>query len=201
MYYIYAYLDPRTNLPFYIGKGKKSRKFNHLKETADNTENHRKHAVIQELKELNLVPTIIELESNIENELMAYNREDYYILYYGRKGIDADGILTNIILGGAPPTPIWTDEKKKAHSNFNKTYWTPERRKQHGLLTKGNTGGLVTRNTVSVVDVDGNTKRIPKEEYDSMERPDAINIWMYVSVSSKEGKRRMKLKDTTLGPV
>ena len=33
------------------------------------------------------------------------------------------------------------------------------------------------------------------------QRLDAINIWMYVSVSSKEGKRRMKLKDTTLGPV
>lgn len=201
MYYIYAYIDPRTNLPFYIGKGKKSRKTHHLNETAINTENKRKHAIIQELKEINLTPTIVELESNIENELMAYNREDYYILHYGRKGIDANGILSNIIIGCSPPTPSWTEEKKKAHSDFNKQYWTDERRKQHGQLTKGNTGGLATKDTVSVVDSDGNTKRIPKIEYDSMARPEDINIWKYVSVSSKEGKRRMNLKNTALGPV
>jgi hypothetical protein len=205
MYYIYAYLDPRTNLPFYIGKGKKSRKLAHLKETASNTDNHRKYAVLQELKELNLEPSIVELESDINNELIAYNREDYYILLYGRKGIDEGGILTNIILSGQPPTPIWTDAKKKAHSNFNKSYWTPERRKAHGLKTKGNTGGvaggLAVKNTVSVIDLAGNTMRISKEEYENLDRTKPINTWMYVSVSSKEGKRRMNLKDTTLGPV
>ena len=32
MYYIYEYIDPRTGLPFYIGKGKNKRKYAHIKD-------------------------------------------------------------------------------------------------------------------------------------------------------------------------
>jgi hypothetical protein len=195
MYYIYAYIDPRNNLPFYIGKGKDDRKFSHLKEHINKTENRDKLKVIQELQSLNLSPIIMELESNIKNELMAYNREDYYILKYGRKGIESYGILTNKIIGGkTPPTPIWTDEKKKAHSEFNKTYWTDERRKQHGLITKGNKGGLhggmAVKDTVSVTDLQGNNLRIPKVEYYSQDKLSDITKTKYVSASSNEARRR-----------
>ena len=69
MYYIYAYIDPRTNLPFYIGKGKDDRKYDHLKETDENTENKEKHRIIEELKSLNLTPTIIDLETEIQSVL------------------------------------------------------------------------------------------------------------------------------------
>ena len=195
MYYIYAYIDPRNNLPFYIGKGKDGRKFNHLKEHDNHTENRDKLAILKELKQLGMTPIITELESNIDNELLAYNREDYYILTYGRKGFEPNGILTNKTIGGKhPPTPIWTEEKKKTHSEFNKSYWTPERRKAHGLLTKGNAGGKVTKDTVNVIGLDGITKRIPKSYYDAMDRPTNINTWEYVSVSSKEARRRKQLK-------
>ena len=188
MYYIYAYIDPRTNLPFYIGKGKDGRKFSHLKEHDLKTENRDKLKVLQELQSLNIPPIIKELESNIKDELIAYNREDFYILTYGRKGIEPNGILTNKIIGGkTPPTPVWTEEKKKAHSKFNKTYWTAERRKAHGLKTKGNNGGL---GTVSVTDLHGNSKRISKELFDSIDRSRDISTWEYVSVTSKESKRR-----------
>jgi hypothetical protein len=198
MYYIYAYIDPRNNLPFYIGKGKDGRKFSHLKETINKTDNRDKLKIIQELQSLCLSPLIKELESNIESELMAYNREDYYILKYGRKGIEPYGILTNKIIGGkTPPTPVWTEEKKKEHSNFNKTYWTVERRRQHGLKTKGNNGGKVSIGTVNVTDLNGASYRIPKSIYDTMDRCRDITAWEYVSVTSKESKRR---KRTPLGP-
>ena len=187
MYYIYAYIDPRTDLPFYIGKGKRYRKTDHLRETVNKTENRDKLAVILELRSLGLEPKIIELESDIDNEAMAYNREDYFILLHGRKGIEPNGILTNKILGGAPLKPIWTEEKKKAHSDFNKSYWTPERRKQHGASTKGNTGGI---GTVCVTTLSGITFRVDKAIYDSMDRSKPITEWEYVSVSSKEAKRR-----------
>ena len=182
MYYIYAYVDPRTNKPFYIGKGSLNRKFDHLKEHDGKTENKDKLAVIKDLKSYGLTPIITEIESNISSELMAYNREDYYILFYGRKGFEENGILTNKTIGGKhPPTPIWTDKKKKAHSDFNKQYWTEERRKQHGALTKGNSGGKVTAGTVNVTDLNGNSKRISKEEFDLMDKTGSINTWEYVS--------------------
>lgn len=202
MYYIYAYIDPRNNQPFYVGKGTKNRKFSHLKEHDGNTDNRDKLKILKELQVLGLSPIITELESNIKNELMAYNREDYYILLYGRKGIEAYGILSNKIIGGkTPPKPIWNEEKKKQHSDFNKSYWTEDRRKQHGLLTKGNCGGASTKGTISVTDINGNNMRIPKSEYDTIDRTGDINTWKYVSVSSKESKRRNLTRETHLRAV
>ena len=63
MFYIYAYIDPRTNLPFYIGKGKDDRKFDHLNENSSKKENKEKYKIIAELKSLGMSPIIKELES------------------------------------------------------------------------------------------------------------------------------------------
>ncbi len=196
MYYIYAYIDPITNLPFYVGKGSGDRKFKHFNESQSKKENLEKYKIIESLVNAGTPPIVIELETNIENEDLAYNREDFYILKYGRRGIDPGGILTNKCLNAKPPKPIWDEKKKKAHSDFNKQYWTEERRKLHGLKTKGNKGGIVSKGTVSIVDIGGKTYRIPKIEWDSMDRSKEVNKWKYVSVTSKEGKRRIELKNT-----
>ena len=190
MYYIYAYIDPRTDLPFYIGKGKNSRKFDHLKDTGPNPENKAKSAIIQELKELGLIPVIIELEKNIADEDHAYLLEDFYIRTHGRRGLDPEGILTNICLGNHPPKPIWTPEKRAARRIWNNAFWTAERRIAHGLTTKGNKGGAITAGTVNVTDRFGHSKRIPKSTYDIMSRPKSMSDWEYVSVTSSESKRR-----------
>ena len=194
MYYIYVYINPNTGLPFYVGKGSGSRKFDHLNENSSKKENKEKWQVIKHLIDAGTPPTIVELESNIESELLAFNREDYYILKYGRLGIDVNGILTNKTIGGKqPPVPKWDAADRKRHSEFNKTYWTPERRKAHGLKTKGNNGGKTSVGTVNVTDLNGINKRILKSVYDAMPRSDNINNWEYVSVSSKESKRRRQL--------
>lgn len=186
MYYIYAYIDPRNNLPFYIGKGKGERKFDHLSENTSKKENKEKFKIIQELLSLGLAPIITELESNISNELLAYNREDFYILSYGRKGIEPNGILTNRTIGGKhPPVPVWDSNRKQQHSEWNKNYWTEERKFLH-KTGKGN-GGV---GTVSVTDINGNNKRISKADFDNMDRSIPIDKWVYVSVSSNEAKRR-----------
>lgn len=193
MYYIYQYIDPRTSLPFYIGKGKDTRKYDHVRTEQAKRENPSKANIIKDILEAGLSPIIKEIESNILNEADAYAREDYYILKYGRKGIDTDGILTNRTLHARPPTPIWNDAKKQKHSEFNASYWTDERKAAHRVIAKENAikGGLASRGMAAVVDKLGNVKKIPSTEYRAFDKNVPIENQEFVSTSSKEGKRRL----------
>lgn len=101
-YYVYQYVDPRTNKPFYIGKGEGKRYLRHLTETKDNTENYKKWAYIQGLRNKGLEPIVEKIQENMTQDA-AYNLETILIKKYGRKGIDEDGILTNILLDARPP--------------------------------------------------------------------------------------------------
>ena len=53
-YYVYLYIDPRTDRPFYIGKGKGNRAFSHLNSTGDSD----KDRTMSELRDLGLEPRI-----------------------------------------------------------------------------------------------------------------------------------------------
>lgn len=110
MYYVYALIDPRTDQPFYIGKGKVSnqRHLDHLKQVESS--NRHKDIRIKFLKENGYKIKTEILENNILDEDAAYKIEDYYILKYGRMNIDPGGILTNICLGKKPPS--WKGRKK-----------------------------------------------------------------------------------------
>lgn len=193
MYYIYEYIDPRTNLPFYIGKGKDTRMYDHVRSIQAKRENSNKAQVIQDIIDAGLFPVIREIENNIVIEADAYAREDYYILHYGRKGIDQDGILTNKTLHGHPPTPIWDDAKKQRHSEFNASYWTNERKTAHRVIAKANAvkGGLAAKGTVSVIDLNNTTKRIPQADYLAVDKSKPVEQQEFVSTASKEGKRRL----------
>jgi hypothetical protein len=195
MYYIYEYIDPRTGSPFYVGKGKGNRKFNHLRnEKESRQENVDKFNVIQEILAAGLFPVIREIESNIEKEADAYEREDYWILHYGRLGLDKNGILTNKTLHGHPPTPVWDSVRKKKHSEWNSKYWTEDRKSAHRLIAKQNAlkGGLASIGMVSVIDVTGKTKKITREAYNLINKDIPIEERDLVSTASKEGKRRVQ---------
>ena len=51
--YVYIYSDPRTDKPFYVGKGRENRAFGHLGDERD----CEKVAMIEELKALGLLPS------------------------------------------------------------------------------------------------------------------------------------------------
>jgi hypothetical protein len=138
MFYVYVYYHPETNIPFYIGKGTGTRYMKHLSETKENTENYKKWAVIQGLRNKGLEP-IIKKVFETDNEDVAYNEEIKLIKLYGRRDIDKDGILTNICEDGRPPkrTKALTEEHKKkiseahkGHRAYNPSYKHSEETKQ-----------------------------------------------------------------------
>lgn len=194
MYYIYEYIDPRINLPFYIGKGKNNRKYNHINNQKESKhENSDKFQIIQDILSAGMSPIIREIESNIENEQEAYAREDYYILLHGRKDIDQNGILSNKTLHGHPPTPIWDDARKQQHSEWNASYWTTDKKMQHRSIAKENAikGGIASKGTVPVVSLLGITTRIPRDEYLALNKHIPAEEQEFVSTASKEGRRRL----------
>lgn len=83
IYYVYAYINQKTNLPYYIGKGKGDRAY-------------RKH---KHISVPNDKSKIVILETNLSN-IGACAIERRLIRWYGRKGIDVNGILLNIAEGG-----------------------------------------------------------------------------------------------------
>ena len=103
IYYVYVYKDPLSQTPFYIGKGNGNRKFQHLKETKDNTENYLKWCKIRSILNRNKQPIIDEVfESNNEQE--AYYVEASLISHFGRIGFEPNGCLTNRCIDARPPT-------------------------------------------------------------------------------------------------
>jgi hypothetical protein len=81
-----------------------------------------------------------------------------------------------------------TLEQKKKHSDWNKKFWTEDRKRDHPISH--------SLSTVSVTDLNGISMRISKEQCDLVDRNLPLNQQQYVSVSSKEAKRRR----ITLGP-
>jgi len=100
IYYVYAYIRKTNNTPYYIGKGKGKRAID------------KRHSVS--------VPKdkskIVFLETNLTN-LGACALERRYIRWYGRKGIDKNGILRNVTEGG---DGFCSNHKKEAIEKMKK---------------------------------------------------------------------------------
>jgi hypothetical protein len=125
-YYVYIYRDPRTKLPFYVGKGCGDRMFKHLIETYKNTTNKKKYAIIVGLKRKGLVPIVGRYSKNLA-EKDAYDLETKLILKYGRRDIDENGLLANVCIDNRPPgrNQPWTKEERQHLSEIRKGYNNP----------------------------------------------------------------------------
>lgn len=137
MYYIYYLMDPRTGLPFYVGKGKGNRAHHHL-ENRGRQYNDYKIAKIKKIRSLGLEPYIHYPIVGIEDEETAYYIEEVHTLMYGRKGIEENGILTNRIVGDRSPANLpEVREKIRIARTGSKATEDTRRRRSESHLAKG----------------------------------------------------------------
>jgi hypothetical protein len=148
-FFVYGYYDPVTDLPFYFGKGCGERHLDHLSETKDNTDNHKKWAYIQGLRNAGLEPVVIILSQGLDED-SAYEEEERLILLWGRRGIDEDGVLTNICLANRPPRSEETCKKiSLALKGRPKPPFSAEHRAKLATASRGKKMSLETRAKLS----------------------------------------------------
>lgn len=120
MYYVYELIDPRTDIPFYVGKGKDNRADMHYKKS-EWWYNKRKAGRIKKLLELNLKYRVNKVFFT-EDEIEASEVESALIMQYGRIGFEDNGILLNLTIDANPPSRSGKPGtfKGKHHSNETK---------------------------------------------------------------------------------
>jgi len=134
-YYVYALLDPRKfNAPFYVGKGKDDRCYQHLDGRCEG-ENRFKDHVIGAIRKSGLEPRVKYLSENME-EMAAYDLETWYISLWGRRNIDPGGVLTNICLDKNPPKQKGTKRTEEQRNKLKgRTPWNKGlTKKTHPIL-------------------------------------------------------------------
>jgi hypothetical protein len=95
-YYVYQLLDPKTNQPFYIGKGSEDRAWTHNK-FKDGNKNPYKDRYIKKLHRQGLEP-VVDIIQYFNDEKEAYDYEETLT-----ESIGLDN-LTNIAIGARPPS-------------------------------------------------------------------------------------------------
>ena len=154
-YYVYCIIDPLKCQPFYIGKGKGNRAFSHLKGT---TSAKRVNDKIQSLRNKGVEPLVDILHERLD-ELTAYTLEANLIAYYGRKGIDNNGILMNICEDNRPPKRgKQSEETKKKISqamkgkNKSKVPWNKGKPHKRGPQTDHQTVLVMKTRILNLLD-------------------------------------------------
>lgn len=143
-HYVYVLINPINQQPFYIGKGSYLyvNTFKRIKQhlRLEDKVNKHKYSIIKNILENSLtVEYNILFDSDSETEVL--KKECELIKLYGRRGFDADGILTNLTLGGEGITGLLhTDATKRILSEKaierNKNTINPFKDKKHTPETK-----------------------------------------------------------------
>jgi hypothetical protein len=119
-FYVYLYTDPQGNVPFYVGKGKDGRAWDHTRPMALKRSACGKR--VEEIKNVGLEPLISFLATGLDEEFAFLIEEEAISLY---KRIKDGGTLLNKTSGGQGGSG-WqhSDESKKKMSEKAQT---PER--------------------------------------------------------------------------
>jgi hypothetical protein len=136
-YYVYVYLDPRKSgtftyghyqfdyEPFYVGKGKDERLYDHFTIYGLKTDNnkHKVNKILKIKRDSDIWPIVIKYKDNILVEQKAFDLEIDMITKIGRADLHK-GPLTNLTDGGEGPIGriiTWGDKISKAKTGIQKT--------------------------------------------------------------------------------
>lgn len=151
--YVYTLIDPRNNLPFYVGKGTRGRCCFHMWEARNSEKQTPKLNKIRKIERLGLSVRVCKVEQNVTDD-MAKDLECLLIAEARDIGIE----LTNLTDGGdgalglkRTPEQIaksrhdWTDEQKQKISDSlkgerNPNYGKPCDEARRQAIIKGTTG-------------------------------------------------------------
>jgi hypothetical protein len=194
--YAYIYVDPLTNVPFYVGKGSRDRSSAHMAKSTSH--NKAVWSKIQKLKNAGLKPIISKIK--VATHEAAFAIERFLISLFGKK-CDSTGSLYNLTDGGDGPTNLTRSEeaRRKTSESLLKFYQTHECKKtpeaiEKMKLTKSlrptgtgkwmNNGAVQTK--VKLKDVEAKTKdgwilgtlkKHVSDEYRAKLREAALNQW------------------------
>ena len=129
-YYVYYLVNPLTNVPFYVGKGKNRRCYQHLTDKLSYSRNKRLTGHIRNLRESGVEPIVIKIKEGMK-EKDAFLLEEVEILKYGRIGFDEGGVLLNFFISNRPERRIGPD------NGFYGKQHTEETKR---LISEANTG-------------------------------------------------------------
>lgn len=108
-FYVYHLIDPRTNVPFYVGKGTGFRYYAHFSDNPNTCRNKRLFGHIKKMRAEGVEPIAIKIKENLK-EIDAFLIEEQEIKKYGRIKLDEGGILFNLQEGGfGPPRLVGED--------------------------------------------------------------------------------------------
>jgi hypothetical protein len=127
-FYIYIYLDPKTNEPVYVGKGKGRRALTHR------TKSKNKHLNSLIKKRQSEGYTCEPMILNMPSEQAALSAEKFYIAGIGRKDLKT-GPLFNNTDGGEGVTGLVHSDKTKAKMSESRKGVPNGRKSQPGTFT------------------------------------------------------------------
>lgn len=146
--YVYTLIDPRNNLPFYVGKGSKSRCYFHMWEARNSKAQSPKLNKIRKIERLGLSVRVCKIEQNVTDD-QAKDLECLLIAEMRDIGIK----LTNLTNGGdgragyrasaetiAKTRHDWTDEQKKRIGESLKGKSNPCTEQRRQAIIAGTTG-------------------------------------------------------------
>lgn len=210
-YYVYALLDPRRpgkwpikfeegytvvldHEPFYIGKGTKSRKSNHVQDARKGKTTSAKISKINSILEDGLEVIVLQL-SLLEKESLAFAKEQRLVDALGRAAA-GEGPLTNLARGGfGGASGTW--DKKARNSMRERMTGHPVSEETRQKLREANTGKSPSQETRDKIRK-ANTGRKHTEEMKEKVRA-AVQLRHDTHGVSEETRR--KIGDAHLGKV